>query len=621
MITMFRKLMEGPGKYVFLVLIVAAFGVVGTPAISNFGRGKAVEVGDIGYTAQQVEREFGRRFQELQFTSDRAVTQEEAIAQGLLQQTIGTLTFQGLIQQEARELGLAVTDEMIQEYIRTQPVFANEQTGEFDRSRFNIFLQRGGYDLEEFRDFARVRVLQTQLDDAIRLAQPAPDTYARFLSLRQSEERDVAIAVLTANDLPELTDAELQSYYEANAGNYMEPEYRTYTLVRLTDDVARDRVKPSEEEVRQLYDSRAAFLGTPETRTFTQAQFGTIDAAQRALDAIEAGASFTEAAAAENGTVASFTDQTPSALADDNVAEAVFGSEDIGLVGPIDGVFGVVIAEISTITPSTEVTFEDVRDELEAQLIAEDTAREIDIIYDELQEAGDTGATLAEAAQLVGLDAETIGPVSIAGTTPDGETLETEPLIQDTAFSIGRDGFFEEIRLPDEGYGFVQVNEIIPSAQKPFEDVATQVALDAAADNREAALQALVDEIRLAVANGDSFEDAVAAAGGIAATRTLNLRQPAADLPGLLIDDVFTEEAGNILSAPGGGGASMTVAQVKDIRFGSNAQAALQEQNLKFQLGQEMSRDYYQAYLTALETEVGVKTNEGLLAQRFGAAP
>lgn len=620
MLTSFRKLMEGPGKYVFLALIVAAFGVVGVPALSNFGKGKALQVGKTGYTALEVENEFTRRLRNLQYDNDTAISREEAISQGLLQETISSLTLRALLEEEADALGLAITDKMLQDFLASDPTFQDPETGEYDPSLVTRIIAANELSVGEFRDSIRVDIYREQLNDAIRLAQPASTAYTNSLLLRQNEERDVSIAVLTLDDIPALDDNALLAYYESHPDDYQSPEYRTYTLFNLTEEEVKSRVEVSEEEIRQLYEARAASLSTPETRSFSQAQFGSMEEAESVLADIEAGTSFEEAVTAAGGTLTSFTEETENALVDDTIAEVVFAKEETGVVGPIDGLFGVVIANITSITPSTEVTFEDAREELEAVLAEEIYRSELDNIYDEIQESGDAGMSLAEAARDLGFEARTVGPVSRTGETPDGRNLELAPAIQRTAFAMAQDGFFEEASLPDGGYAFLQIEDITPAALKPYEDVATQVAIDAAAANREQALQNLVDDIRLAVSEGKSFEDAVTEAGGTAATRTLSARLLPPDLPASLVDRIFGQAAGRVLSEPGGGGASVTLAQVKEIRFLANAQADQLAERLKYQVGQDISGDLYTAYIEALQQDMGVKTDSALLAQRFGTA-
>lgn len=619
MLATFRKLLEGPGKYVLGLMIILAFGVVGLPTLSNFGRSKAIEVGDRGFTAQEVEREFRRRFQRAQAESEEPLTQEDAVAAGLLRDAVSSLTVQALVLEEAEQLGLSTTDEMVQAYLREQPVFTDPDSGEFDSALVRRYLTITNQSVTELRDTLRVELIQQQVASSVALNQPGPSVAADFVTLRQGEVRETSVAVLTPDNLAEPTEADLQSYYEANTARYQRPEFRTFTFVALSEDAVRDRVTINEDEVRQLFDARAELLGTPETRSFAQARFNSAEAAEAALQAIEGGADFADAAAEAGASVTNVARQSRDTLADRAVAEAAFGIEEPGVAGPVDGVFGVVLLNVTEIVPGTEVTFEDVREDLEAELFAEIFGAELDALYDEIQEAGDTGASLSAAAEGVGLEAENLGPVALSGVTPTGTTLEIEPATLQTAFSAGADGFFEEVRLADGGYGFIQVEDITAAATKPYEEVADQVALDAAAEARATALTDLVAQIRLSVTGGQSFEEAVASVGGTAATRTLTVRSSPEDLPPQLVDDIFFEPVGTVISAPGGGGASMTVAQVSEVKFEALPPGIGNKNAIRAQLGSQMSQDQYRAYIAALEESVGVKTNEALLAQRFGA--
>lgn len=621
MLSTFRSLMEGPGKYILSLLIIAAFGVVGVPALSNFGKSNAIKVGSTGYSATQVEQEFTRRFQMAQFDSDTVMTREEAIAQGMLDRTLNYFTVRGLIQAEADRLGLTVTDDMIRDFIRNDDAFKNPDSGEFDASLVQRIVQANGLDMRSFRTRIENDMLRQQLDGAVAIAQPAPLTYATYMVLRQSEERDVELAVLDAGDVAEPTSEELQSYYAGHIDRYSHPEYRTFTFVPLTEDVIRERVSINDDEVRQLFDARLDSLSEPETRSFEQARFGDMEAATRALDAAREGTPFSEAVEAEGGTLLSFEDATKSEIADDRLADAVFDAEDTGLVGPVDGVFGTFAANLTGITPEVTPSFEDVRGELEAELFDEVFAAELDALYDDIQEAGDMGSSLAEAAQGAGVDPQRVGPVSAQGESPDGQPVELPAGALSTGFAQGANGFFEEVQLPDGDYGFIEVVEITPAAPIPFEEVTTRVEADYRAETMTDALETMAADIRLEVAEGKSFEEAVEARGGLVATRTVQASSIPSDLSPALVDDIFSRPVGNVLSALQPENGTVTVAKVDAIRFGPNAQADIMARRLRQQLGQEISSDLYTAYLAALESDIGVETNQTLISQRFGAQP
>lgn len=619
MLSSTRNLMKGPGKYIFVGIVVLAFAVVGVPALSNFGQTKALKVGDQGFTIGEIEQEFNRRFQNIQITSDTAVSREEAIAQGLLQQTISFLTVRSLILQESDKLNLATTDSMIQNYLRTDPGFADPETGEFDSTIIDRILRQNGMSITEFRDAIEVEMLQKQLNDALALNLPAPGALVDFITLRQGEERDVSIASLSTEDAPEMSEQELQAFYETNNARYQDPEYRTYTVVTLSRDVLRPRVNITEEEIQQLYTAREGQLGEPERRSWVQAQFSTTEAAQSVLTAVADGTSFEEAVSTAGGRTSSLTDQARTDLADQTVAEAIFATEAPGLVGPVDGVFGVVIANVTTITPGTETTLEDVRAELEEDLFEDIYRIELDNLYDEIQSAGDAGESLSQAAENVNLEAQRFGPVTRFGETQDDSLFFGDRQLLQEAFTLSQDGFFEEVTLPDGAYAFVQVEDIIPARPIPFEDVRERVQADAKAEASVATLETLAEQVRMRVSNGEDFDAVMTELGGTPTTRTLGLLQNGSDLSPVLIDGIFADAMGTVISAVEED-ETLSLAYVTDIRFTSNAQAAMIRDALRGQFGQQMSQNLYASYIAAIEADVGVTTNETALAQRFGTA-
>jgi peptidyl-prolyl cis-trans isomerase D len=619
MLKSFRGALKGFVAWIIVGLFIIAFAFVGVPALNNFGGDEAIRVGDTRFDPRSVEDEFTRRLERNRRETGEVLTRSEAVEAGLLRETLAYFTLRGLYQEEAETLGVTVTDEMIQNYLSADENLQNPETGKFDQVILQRLLQANRMSPSEFKRRIADELLQRQMDAALLMSFPGPETIAELVVLRQTEERAVSTAMLTADAAGEPSADELQSYYAANVARYSAPERRAYTLLTVSPETVADRISVPEEDVRRLYEARAASLGVAEQRSFVQGQFPSREAAEAALAQIEAGTPFAEAVRANGGTVASFTDEIEGNLADDVVAEAVFATDAPGVVGPVDGTFGVVLAEIGNITPGTDVSFEDAREELETELAEEIVNDEIDALYDEIQEAGDAGASLAEAARDVGLDVRQVGPVD-ADFIAEGGAIEADVPVaaHRAAFAQAANGLFEAIDLQQGGYAFVEVESIIPAAPIPFEDVRDAVARDYAQEERETGLAAAVARFQNLIGEGQSFEAAAEALGASAVARTLTPTLKPEDMSQALFADIYSAPIGEVVAGPVTP-QGITVAQTTDITYGPNAQTDLMTQQVRQQLGQTLSRDYYQAYLVALEEEYSVRQNDAVLQQRFGA--
>ncbi|MEM9421622.1 MAG: SurA N-terminal domain-containing protein [Pseudomonadota bacterium] len=619
MLKTIRKTASGVGAYIIVGLFILAFAVVGVPALNNFGGTAALEVGNRSFSPQAVETELGRRMESYRNRTGQVLTREDAVAQGLLDQATQYLTARGLFEEEAGALNLAVTDKMIQDYLQSNPQLQNAETGRFDRTILDRLLQINRMSLNEFKSAIRAELLQTQVDDAIALNTPAPQLITDYFILRQTEERTVSVATLPAPTFEEPTDEDMQSFYATNADRYALPERRQYVMVALDQDTLKDRVVVTNEEVQQAFDARKAQLGTPETRSFEQAQFATLEAANAVVEAIEGGQSFADALLAAGSEPVTITDQQKSALADSAVADAIFSAEEPGVVGPVDGTFGVVLAKLSSITPGTEVTFEEMEETIRASLFEEFFRDEVEELFDELQEAGDTGATLAQVASDMELPLRTVGPVDRNFLTAEGAIEDGVPLeVNIAAFNLAEGALFEAVDLNDGGYAFLEVGEVFPSTTQPYEEVVDKVRTDFEEDARANAIDTLKAEFTATVASGIPFAEAATQFGGEATAQTLSAFSPATDLPRPFFNDIFSADIGKVVAAPASSEGGLQVAVTEAMSFGPNSQQALITDQLRATLGQRLAQEQYEAYLQAMQEAHPVKRNDAVIATRLG---
>ncbi|WP_036767272.1 peptidylprolyl isomerase [Parvularcula oceani] len=618
MISSFRSLLEGPGKWVVVVLLVLAFAFFGVPQLDNFRSQDALRVGDEAYSAREVEAEFSRALRQVQAQNERAVTRSEAIEAGLLEQTIEGLVTRALIGEAADALGLVATDEMVQRYLRDQDAFANPQTGEFDAQVLQLILQQNQMTPAQFREEVREDIVRGQLVEAVGTNARAPRALVDYLLLRQNEEREVRLARLPAEAAPEADEAALQSFYAENAARYRSPETRSFRALIVSEEALMEGIDVPEDEVRALYDARAAYLGEPETRSYRQAVFPDAEAAEAARERIAAGGDFAAIARELGASVTVAEDRTEGGIVDDAVAEAVFSAEAPGLQGPVQGLVGPVLAEVTQITPGTQVSFEEAREDLAAELRAEEARTLLLDTVEAVEIARDSGATLEEAAEAAGLPApESYGPVDRDLFTPEGAIEDVPGAVARTAFTLSEGDESEAVELDQPGYAFVALDRVTPAATRPFEAVEAEVRADYAEEAQRTALTRAVAGFEERLEAGESFEAAAEAAGAEVETRTVSAADGESGLPPAFLPELFSARLGTLVTEPQPQGNEALVAMVDEIRFGSDPRAAALATSYRGQLGQELSQELVQRYLQALQAEEGVRRNEAVIQQQF----
>jgi len=193
------------------------------------------------------------------------------------------LVTQHLLGEEARHIGLSLTDEQIAQIIASIGAF--QVDGKFDKKRYEEVLSSKGMSRSEFESRIRQDLLTRQLTDAYTQNGYASETEAANLIRLNEQQRVVAVASLDAAALVKqvkLSDTAVSDYYSKNAQEFQMPERANVEYVVLSADSLLSQVTATDEEVKQYYEEHQADFGTQEQR---QASHILIAVAKQASDA------------------------------------------------------------------------------------------------------------------------------------------------------------------------------------------------------------------------------------------------------------------------------------------------------------------------------------------------
>ncbi|NWG91548.1 MAG: SurA N-terminal domain-containing protein [Parvularculaceae bacterium] len=625
MLQQIRGTMKNVFAFFVIVLLILAFAAWGVPEIRQFTQNDAVRVGSEGISALEVQKEFDRFVTNRRLSNEGEFDREAAIAAGVPDQIVKSLAVQSALRQEARRLGLVMARERVREFLQTNEQFKNPRTGKFDNEALTGIMREYNYTVREFEDRLQSDLLRNQLMSAVSVGGPAPKAVVDALVLRETEKRTISYLTITddmAGAPAAATPEALKGYYETNSAQFMAPEYRRFTAVVLKSDDFVDRTKTSEEELRKAYEAKKSAYETPERRTIYQITYDDEAKAKAAADAVRGGRPF-ETLAVENGqTLAdvTFTDVTKRDLVDPKVADAAFGAGETGaVVGPVKGVFGWTIAQIAAITPASTKPFEDVRAEIEEELLEADTKKKLFEAVEAIEAERDTGAALADAAKKSGAKAVEFGPVDSYSFGTGGEIVaDLSPEILKEAFKLEEGAESEAIEFDDKsGYYFVAVAEVVPSAAIPYEKVAAEVETKWRASERGARIAAVVKSLRDAVAKGKTLKEAAAAFNRAPIVETVTRRSPGQNLTEPLIEQIFSAAKGETISGPSAMGDAELVIAIDDIAF-DVAKVSPDDVSVFAQyIGGQISEELSQAYASAVEADFGVKISQSQIDGLF----
>ncbi|MEL6370141.1 MAG: peptidyl-prolyl cis-trans isomerase [Pseudomonadota bacterium] len=629
MLNQVRNALKGIVAYFVVALLILAFAAWQVPDVRNFVQRPPLKVGDRGFSSQDILTDFNREVTSRRVSSENGYTREDAIAEGLPSQLIEQIATRTALEEQARDLGLAMPRDVVSDFLQNDERYHNPRTGKFDNEVLTSILTAYNLSPQAFADVMQKDLLRNQLIGSITSGPIAPEYMAGQLLLRQVEHRQVTYLTITdemAGIAEEPTPEALKDFYDQNAVRFTAPEYRTFsTLILKASDFA-DAETTSDEALKEFYDANKARLyERPERRSVFQITYDTETAAISAAARAEQGTDFASLAE-ERGLpldAITFDDIVQDEILDPSVGEAVFAGDvaENGVVGPVRSLLGYTVAKVTSITPPETQSFEDVRDQIKEQLASGEERRRMFEAVEAVEVARDTGASLADAATEQELTITEYGPVDSFSFGKGGEIIDGIPGdVLNEAFSLEEGEESQAIELEDEsGYFFVFVNAITPPSVLPMKDVADEVEAGWRAQERERRLDNTLTQVRQEIDGGASMASAAKQFNRAALSEKIRRASNPDFLTPSLLEQVFAAETGDLVSGPTSTG--RVVVRVNEIEFdreaGGTPQIASTQQFLGFQLDQEL----LEAYASTAREEVGVQIDSAAIDRIFSDAP
>lgn len=504
MLQMIRSRVTSIFVKALFVLLIASFAVWGIGDIflgSPTGKA-AIEVGDVEITTAEVLDEFERTRR----TMGLQMTAEEAAEIGLLDQVMSDLANRALFIAEAGDLGLAVGEDQVKQWIAEMPAF-QDQTGRFNADIFRQALFRTQLSEAAFVNLLREEIRRDQLVNAVTAGLVAPDIQAETYFAYRNEEREALLLTLDAGTLPapaEPSDADISGFYNDNTDRYRAPEYRAATVIALTPDALAEDIAVPEDQLREEYETRLDEFRTPGRRTVDQIFLADKETADRAAAALGEGRSFqtvAEEIAEMASDALSLGSVTRADLEGTTLADAVFEAELNAPTTPVESDLGWHIFRVTEITEETVQPFDDVKDALRINIARNDALDRIFEIANRIEDALAAGETIEEAARTVDIDIETVTGIDRQGQDDGGNSvvgIAADPRFRATLFSTPLEEQSQLEETGDGGYFILRVDGITEATVRPLADVRDRAREDLIAERRADAnlrrAQALVQE-------------------------------------------------------------------------------------------------------------------------------
>lgn len=633
MIQRIRKASESLlGKVIITALfavLIGAFAIWGVGDIfRGYGRNEVAKIGRVEIGLEQMRTAYQNELQTLTRQQRRAIPPEMARALGLDRQVLAKLLTEAALDQAARGMGLAVSDETIRNLILDDPTF-RDASGNFSPARFNDLLRSNGYTEQSYVRSQREAVLRQEVGEMVVGAVTAPLALQELGHRLRNERRAVTFAKVPASaagEIPTPTEEQLKTYFDERKSSFRAPEYRSANLLSLTAETLADPATISDADARARYEQvKGQRFTTPEQRTIQQIGFPSLTDAQAAKARIDGGASF-ESVAAERDvaekdlTLGTFTQPQ---VFDEAVRNAAFALAEGAVSAPVQGAFGPVLLRVSRIEPEQVRPFEEVAAEVKRDLATSRASSQLTELHDKIEDQRAAAKPLAEIAKEFNLPLRTVGPIDASLGKPDGTQEAPLPGDQGTLQAIFRSDIGvdnEAIRLPrDAGYVWFDVIKIDPARDQSFQEVRAQVETQWRNDEIASRLSAKTRELVQKLDAGEAF-DAVAAAAGLTIEQAQDLgrQDQRPELPANVVSLIFGTPVGKSGAAAAGDG--RVLFRVDSATVPSYARTTQEAENFARLLGSSISEDMLMEYVAKLQADLGVSINEAAFRNATGGA-
>jgi len=611
----------------FLIISFAIWGV--GDIFRGYGRNEVARVGKTEIGLEQVRTAYQNDIQNLTRQQRRQISPEMARALGIDRQVLSRLISEATLDQTARDMRLAVSDETIRNLIFDDQVF-RDGSGQFSAARFNELLRSNGYTEQSYVALQRTNILRQQISEMLAGGLVAPVALQELGSRLRNERRNVTFARMPASAAGEIaapSEDQLKTFFNDRKSAFRAPEFRTADILALSAEALADPAKVTDDEAKARYEAlKAQRFTTAETRTVQQISFPNAEEAQAAKVKIDGGETFDEIATERNVafndlTLGTFTREQ---MIDPAVREAAFALEQGSVSAPVTGAFGTVLLRVTNVDSAHVRPFEEVAAEVKQEVAASRASSQIAELHDKIEDQRASARPLADIAKEFGLQLQAAGPMSANLTKPDGSQQEALPGAEATLQAIFRSDIGvdnEAIRLPrNTGYVWFDVTKIDPARERSFDEVKAEVEKQWRADETATKLSAKARELVERLDKGESF-DAVAASAGltIETAADVSRQDQRPELPVGVISQIFGTAAGKSNSAAAADGGRILF-KVDAATVPAYVRTTEEAGNFQRILSSSVTEDILLEYVAKRQAELGVSINEAAFRNATGGA-
>lgn len=555
MMTKIRSVQDSWAAKSILILtalsFMSLFGVSGY--LSSAGKNRPIiKVDDIIVYQDEIRNQYNQELQAAKNLFGDNIDVNDNMKNAILQNIVQKDLVNAILQKTSEDLNVSISNDLVKKIIYSQAEFM-DANGNFSLDKLRRLLNASGWTEQRYidtlrKDIEKQHLVQNPVENI-----NIPAFMNKYLAQLENQKKVFKYIEIRPESLKvdrQISQEELEQYYQDFAAQFEEPETRNVSFIELSVDKLASKVTPSEADIKNYYNENINQFVIPENRNVLQMVFDNQDDADKAFAALNAGGDFYNVAKqfAKQDKAATQLGEVSKDMLIADMSDAVFDLKAGDYTNPIKSELGWHIMKVTNIIPKKETSLAAARNKIIDAIRKEKAYDEAYNAVAEIEDKIGAGATLESIAEeynarinkVIGLNEE--GKSKSAPASQNKLIASTDFI--DAAFSYNS-GEISQVLEGDNGFTIVRVDSITDAHPKELSEVKDEIQKMWAANEKNAIAQEIINDVTHDLENGDEIGDVGRRFElPVKTTKAIKHTENFAGLSRIQIEELFQEKLG-----------------------------------------------------------------------------
>ncbi len=530
---------------------MSLFGVSGY--LSSAGKNRPIiKVDDIIVYQDEIRNQYNQELQAAKNLFGDNIDVNDNMKNAILQNIVQKDLVNAILQKTSEDLNVSISNDLVKKIIYSQAEFM-DTNGNFSLDKLRRLLNASGWTEQRYidtlrKDIEKQHLVQNPVENI-----NIPAFMNKYLAQLENQKKVFKYIEIRPESLKvdrQISQEELEQYYQDFAAQFEEPETRNVSFIELSVDKLASKVTPSETDIKNYYNENINQFVIPENRNVLQMVFDNQDDADKAFAALNAGGDFYNVAKqfAKQDKAATQLGEVSKDMLIADMSDAVFDLKAGDYTNPIKSELGWHIMKVTNIIPKKETSLAAARNKIIDAIRKEKAYDEAYNAVAEIEDKIGAGATLESIAEeynarinkVIGLNEE--GKSKSAPASHNKLIASTDFI--DAAFSYNS-GEISQVLEGDNGFTIVRVDSVTDAHPKELSEVKGEIQKMWAANEKNAIAQEIINDVTHDLENGDEIGDVGRRFElPVKTTKAIKHTENFAGLSRIQIEELFQEKLG-----------------------------------------------------------------------------